>query len=189
MNILSPAPSQPRWIVWAAYAVPLCVLPSVLWRLALVVGLFDEHEAAPLGVTWGERLYVPSLSIISMGLALLTLGLVQPWGRVVPRWVPFLGGRPVPTLAAVIPATAGSVALFGLCAYVVLNGIFSWVDRGLVLIGDDQGAQMPTGLAGNLVALCYAPLFAWAPLLAIVTIAYYKTRSAEDRPGGGRLAS
>lgn len=28
--------APPRWAVWAAYAVPLCVLPSALWRLSLV---------------------------------------------------------------------------------------------------------------------------------------------------------
>ncbi|MCF2434810.1 hypothetical protein LV779_08895 [Streptomyces thinghirensis] len=36
---------------------------------------------------------------MSEALALLTLGLVRPWGEVVPRRVPLLGGRPVPVMA------------------------------------------------------------------------------------------
>lgn len=53
--------------------------------------------------------YLLLLSGLSMGLALLTLGLVHDWGERVPGWVPLLGGRTVPTRAAVFPAAAGAV--------------------------------------------------------------------------------
>lgn len=73
----------PRWAVRVAHAIPLCVLPSGLWRVALVLGLAgyntDYHWAV-----W-ERPYVIGLSVVSEGLALLALGLVRPWGEVVPR--------------------------------------------------------------------------------------------------------
>lgn len=97
--------SPRRWTVWAAYAVLLCVLPSALWRIALVAGVFDYKP--PPSASMAEAIYVPSLSVVSVALALLTLGLVQSWGEVLPRWIPLLGGRRIPTLAAVIPALAG----------------------------------------------------------------------------------
>jgi len=46
---------------------------------------------------------------IAVGGAVLTLGLVQGWGEVFPRWIPFLGGRRVPILFAVVPASLVSV--------------------------------------------------------------------------------
>jgi hypothetical protein len=186
-NELAVAPSPPRWVVWAAYAVPLCVLPSALWRLALVAGLFDEDEVHPLGGSLGEQIYVPSLSVVSMGLALLTLGLVQPWGEMVPRWIPVLGGRRVAPMAAVVPAVTGSICIFGLYAYLLLNTIFDWVDRGPVAIGADQPIPPPSGLAERLEVICYAPLLTWAPLLMVVTVAYHRRRSGEG--GGGHRAA
>ncbi|MFC5747800.1 hypothetical protein [Actinomadura rugatobispora] len=180
-NELVVAPSPPKRIVWAAYAVPLCVLPSALWRLALVAGLFDEDEVHPIGGSLAEQIYVPSLSVVSMVLALLTLGLVQPWGEALPRWIPLLGGRRVPPMAAVVPAVAGSICIFGLYAYLLLNNIFDWVDQGPVVIGGEQPIPPPSGLAGQLEVICYAPLLAWAPLLMVVTVDYHRRRSCDRR--------
>ncbi|MGW2681256.1 hypothetical protein [Streptomyces sp. NPDC001436] len=50
------------------------------------------------------------LSVLSECLALPTLGLVRSWGETVPRWIPHLGGRRVPPLAAVVPALLGAAA-------------------------------------------------------------------------------
>jgi hypothetical protein len=52
--------------VWAAYAVPLCVLPSAVWRTG---GVLDGGVSIADG-GW----YLLLLSGLSMGLALLTLG-------------------------------------------------------------------------------------------------------------------
>jgi hypothetical protein len=57
--------------------------------------------------TW-EGPYILSLTLASEALALLTFGLVRPWGAVVPAWIPFLGGRRVPAMAAVIAASLGA---------------------------------------------------------------------------------
>jgi hypothetical protein len=51
------------------------------------------------------------LSIVSELLAFSAVGLVSTWGEVFPRWIPVLGGRRVPTLAAVVPAALGTVVL------------------------------------------------------------------------------
>lgn len=160
----------PRWAVLAAYAVPLCVLPSSVWRLSPVV---NGHVSVADG-GW----YLIALSCLATVLSLLTLGLVHSWGEVVPRWVPLLGGRPVPVRAAVVPALTGAALLFGLSLYFLLNSAFGWVEQGPVLIGAEDGPLTPpTGWA----AATYAPLAAWAPLLAAVTIAYRRRRV------GGRM--
>lgn len=68
----------PRWARVAAYVVPLLTVPSGLWRLALAL---DVPGMPYPGQPAGQRLYVVFLSLLAEGLALLTLGLVQPWGR------------------------------------------------------------------------------------------------------------
>lgn len=160
----------------AAWAVPLCVLPSAVWRLALVLGVFGE-EAPPPGDSWVERIYVPSLSVVSLGLALLTVGLVQPWGERVPSWVPFLGGRTVPVRAAFIPAVVGATAVIVLCVYAVLNGHFHFVTHVRPLIGEDRQGPGITGTAERLGVWAYAPLVLWGPLLLVVAFAYRRRRT------------
>lgn len=59
---------------------------------------------------WGTA-YVFGLTLLLVSLALLTFGLVRPWGEVLPRWIPFVGGDRVPRLAAIIPAGAGATPL------------------------------------------------------------------------------
>ncbi|MFC3499757.1 hypothetical protein ACFOOK_01910 [Micromonospora krabiensis] len=146
------APS--RWAVWAAYAVPVCVLPSAIWRVSLI--FTDE---AP--TTW----YMIFLSTLSLVLALSTLGLVHRWGEQVPRWVPLLGGRPIPPGPVVILAAAGGALLVTISAYVVLNLTFQVVPRGWVGVGRDEPAHPAPGWD---VLRYYAPLIVWGPLVMAV---------------------
>uniref|UniRef100_A0AAU2JGR5 Uncharacterized protein n=1 Tax=Streptomyces sp. NBC_00049 TaxID=2903617 RepID=A0AAU2JGR5_9ACTN len=162
MNAL---PDVPRWAALTAHAVPLVTLPSGLWRIALVVGL--PVAAEPVS-TVGGMLYVLSLTVVSEALALLTLGLVQPWGETVPRWIPLLGGRRVRPLAAVIPALVGATALFALCGWV---GYIQASNLAAGTITDTPAQQV-------LLVLCYLPLLAWAPLLTVSALAYYRRRTA-----------
>lgn len=156
-------PDVPRWAVLAAHAVPLATLPSGLWRIALVAGLPVTDESAK---GWGMVLYILGLSVVSEGLALLTLGLVRGWGEVVPGWVPLLGGRRVRPLAAVVPALLGATGLFLIMAW----------------FGYAQYAGLGSGVTDSAVkqvilVVCYAPLLLWAPLLVAVTVAYYRRRT------------
>lgn len=171
----------PRWVRMAAWAVPLCVLPSALWRLALVFGAF-EGQAPPMGDSWAERLYVPGLSVVSVGLGLLTLGLVHRWGEVVPSWVPRLGGRTVPVRAAYLPAVTGAGLLMALCAYAVLNAHFHFVTRVRPLIGEDRDGADITGTAEQLGVWAYAPLVLWGPLLLVVAESYRRRRRRAQAP-------
>ena len=161
-SVLAP---PPRWAVRAAHAVPLLVLPSALWRVVLIAGLptgFDQ----PGALTLGSRASIVALSVLSELAALLTLGLVRPWGEVVPRLIPVLGDRRVPVRAVVIVACAGAAAIALICA---------WAVRGFVL-GLGPSMFSPAGLA--VLTVCYVPLLAWSPLLLAVTWSYGKRHRA-----------
>jgi hypothetical protein len=113
-----PVPGVPRWARNAAYAVPYTVFPSSLWRIAVCtfhmpIGRGQIGSGtAPSGVPGVPlELYVIVLSVVSELIAFTAVGLVSPWGEVVPRWIPALHGRRVPTLAAVVPAALGAAAL------------------------------------------------------------------------------
>ncbi|KAB1909939.1 hypothetical protein [Micromonospora sp. AMSO31t] len=159
---LRDARRAPGWAVRAAHLIPLLVLPSGLWRIALVAGL---PIGSPVDPGPGESVYIVSLSLVSEGLALLSLGLVRPWGEVFPGWLPLVGGRRVPPPFAVTVATTGAVALTLIWAYA------AW---GLPANGNDLNFT-PAGFA--LLLACYAPLLLWGPLLLALAWSYHRRHS------------
>ena len=163
-----PRPEVPRWLRWVTYGAILAPLPSALWRLGLATGLamgFSADRLAALDVPGWGSLYVAGLSLVSMGLALLALGLIRPWGEVVPGWIPILGGRRVPPLAAVLPAGLAAVLL----TVLTVAGAAGW-SREFDVAGS------PTGAAAWLMTITYVPLLAWGPLLGVTTLAYHRRR-------------
>jgi hypothetical protein len=154
------AAPPPRWAVRAAHLVSLVVLPSALWRLGLVLGfsMGATENGAPVHVTGGEAVWVLMLSVITEALALLTLGLVRPWGLRFPRTFVL------------------SLATFGVISLALIWG-YAFRD-----FPDVAGGSSELGFsdAGHVVLLaCYAPLLLWAPLLAAVTWDYARrTRPA-----------
>ncbi len=164
----APATTAPRWARRAAVAAVLTTVPSALWRIAMAVGVpvgvRDEYRAAHYAFpSWGT-VYVFGLSFLLVGLASLTLGLVQPWGEVAPRWMPVIGGKRVRPLAAVVPAAVGAILLTLL-----------WVSAlsSFGAIAEEFGLA---GAAMAVVLVCYTPLLGWGPLLGAVTVSYYRRR-------------
>ncbi len=156
----------PRWATTAAHLVALCALPSGLWRIPLAFGFsmgMLETGGAEVHMHGWESLYVIGLSVVLEGLALLTLGLVRPWGERAPRWIPLLGGRRLRPMAVVVPALAGAFALTWIWIYAI-SGFFT---RDVAFTHDGWQA---------LIVVAYMPLLAWGPLLAAVTIAYWRRR-------------
>src|SRR3569833_4403670 len=96
----------PRWAAVAAHAAPLVTLPAGIWRLFLAAGA-DLGLRPYLAIGPGEAGYIVGLSVVSEALALLTLGLVRPWGERLHRWIPVLGGRRGGPEAAIVPAAGG----------------------------------------------------------------------------------
>jgi|tagenome__1003787_1003787.scaffolds.fasta_scaffold20917915_1 hypothetical protein len=152
----------PRWADWAAQATLWCTLPSGIWRILFGLGLPAGFTGSqdPRHGPWYVLPYVIALTVLAEALAFLSMGLVRPWGEVWPRWVPFLRGRPVHPLAAIIPAALGAAAL-----------TLIWTSA-LVGTQVDPDPEMPHGAKAVILAVCYLPLVAWGPLLAAVTVAY-----------------
>jgi hypothetical protein len=161
----------PRWAVVAAHLTALTTLPSGLWRIPIALGFsmgtLEDGRAVHVG-GW-ESAYVVSLSIVAESAALLTLGLVRPWGERVPSRIPGIGGRRIPTMAVVVPAALGAVAL---------AAIWSFAFRDFPHFG---GLEFSHEAWRILLIACYAPLLLWAPLLAAVTWAYYRRRRGESK--------
>jgi hypothetical protein len=133
-------------------------------------GLDPAASSGVPGVPLG--LYVVLLSILSELLAFAAIGLVAPWGEVFPRWLPALRGRKVPTLAAVVPAALGAAVLTLLETWTAIS-----LSLGLRIDGRPKANNAPLSFGdwqGLLAILAYAPLLLWGPLLAAVTISYWK---------------
>ncbi len=78
---------------WGKWAVAIAVLVPLLyaatrwaWALGIPLGISDElfREGQAIGLWWAGA----GLATVAIGGALLTLGLVQRWGEVFPRWIP-----------------------------------------------------------------------------------------------------
>ncbi|MER6999170.1 hypothetical protein [Streptomyces sp. NPDC000410] len=156
-----PPPGRPpfrppaRWAVWVAWAAPLGVLPSAVWRV--VAGAGDGHTAT-------ESVYMLVLSCLTSGLAFLTVGLVQRWGEAFPRWIPGAAGRPVPARVIVRIARTGGVLLVLITLYSVLNNIFGFVGEGPRLIEQEREFEQPEAWVNYL----YLPAAAWGFLVLAV---------------------
>ena len=156
----------PRWAIVAAHLVTLVTVPAGLWRIALALGasLGMMSDGQPVDVHGWEALYVIALSVVTEGVALLTLGLVRPWGERAPNRFPLIGGRRLPPMAVVVPAAVGALMLQVIWAFAFRD--FPQLD-GMEFSSDGWKALMIG---------CYLPLLLWAPLLAAVTFAYYRRR-------------
>lgn len=188
MRAHEPIPGVPAWARRAALLVPLVVLPSSVWRIsavALHVPIVKDLPADSSGnlPSWiPVELYVVLLSIVSELLAFTAVGLVSTWGEVFPQWVPFLRGRRVPTLAAVIPGAIGATILTVLwIEMLVMLALGRTLTGGAI---PDDGVLDVHTWQGLLAAVMYAPLIAWGPLLGAVTFAYYRRRTTPS--GNGR---
>jgi hypothetical protein len=161
------ATAPPRWAVWAAHGVPLINLPSALWRVALVAGIplgFDDAlRIDGDGYSIGQNTYILSLTVVTELVALLSLGLVQQWGRVWPRWIPGLAGRRVPRLLPLCLAYPGALLMELIWIFATSNAL-QHSPKGVTV----------TDTGFTILALCYLPLLAWGPLLAAATYSYQR---------------
>lgn len=147
-----------RWVAWIAAAIPMTyALTRFAWLAGIPLGisgqmLDDMHET---GAVWAGT----GLAAFAVVGAMLTLGLVRPWGEVFPRWMIGLAGRRVPIKLAVVPATLVAIAVAAASL-----GFFA-TPKFLELIGDLNSAATP---------MLLWPL--WAAALGAATLAYYLRR-------------
>ena len=92
-------------------------LTRYAWALGFALGMREEDlRRGQESGTWSAGLFLATFGLVG---AALTLGLVQRWGEVFPRWMIGLAGRRVPIALAVVPASLVSVLL-------VVGGVVVW---------------------------------------------------------------
>ncbi len=130
-----------RWAVGVAVAVPVFYAATRWsWALGIPLGVaprFLRAEAAETPQIW---LAGAMLATLAVGGAVLTLGLVQRWGEIYPRWIPFLRGKRVRPRTAIIPATLVACLIPGAGLMEVRRNLPAVVAGGL---GDTWGVVVP----------------------------------------------
>lgn len=101
----------------------------------------------------------------AVAACVLTLGLILPWGRVFPGWMPGLGGRPVPARIAVVPGLAAATII-------TISAV------PVFMLSLDAGSLLEV-VVFDLVL----PLWFWGPMLALAVWAYAAWRREDDRAG------
>lgn len=168
----------PHWAVRIAHLIGLLTLPSGLWRVGVALGfsMGIRVDGAPVTIRGWEAAYVLGLSLFSEGVALLSLGLVRPWGELFPRRLPVIGGRRVPPVAATALAATGAVALTAIWTYATVGYVADTVSGA-----PEQGFVFSGGWWEVLIVACYLPLLLWGPLLLVLTRAYHRRRGDPRR--------
>ena len=145
-----------RWGRRATILAAVCPLPYTLLRMTWLTpwpqGLGDGHGEM---LDEGVRVFGVALGLAAVGGAWLTLGLISRWGEVWPAWLPGLRGRPVPVLAAVVPASVVALALSAASVSLVVMSVREDVWWLLLMI----------------------PAPVWGPALGLATYAYYRRRT------------
>ncbi|MFG2245155.1 hypothetical protein [Spirillospora sp. NPDC048823] len=145
--------SAARWGRKLTIAAALMPLPYGLIRLTW---LTPWPVAFPEDAGWGVWITGILLGFASEGGALMTRGLIRPWGEVWPRWVPALHGRSIPVAVPTFAALTASVMLALLTVFVAM--------------------ETASGDADLLGTVVFVPLGLWGPLLAGAALAYYYRR-------------
>lgn len=76
----------------------------------------------------GFQMVSYSAGVLVMFAGFFLLGLVKPWGKTVPQWVPLIGGRSVHPLIFLIPTLIGS-------AFATAHGVSGVITKVLHLLG------------------------------------------------------
>ena len=120
--------------------------------------------------------YVLGLESIQVLAAVLSLGLIYPWGERVPRWLPGLGGREIPRIVPLAVGGSGNALLYCISAALVIR-------FGSVWLGLARGSTPADSMNGWQVAVlvaAYAPMLAlWAPALTVGLVGYWRRRIPE----------
>ncbi|MBW9207813.1 hypothetical protein KV097_17895 [Mumia sp. zg.B17] len=162
-RLQQPSTRLDRITTIATVVAAVCPLPYVLLRStwlfpdALFTGPLTPADLDPAMRLWGLL-----LGAAALGGSILTVGLLRPWGRVFPAWMPSLRGRTVPVAAAAVPGYAVAFVLTATAPSIVLLSI-------------EQAADGDTAALWMLGVL---PFWAWGPALAVAVWGYVRSRRA-----------
>lgn len=147
---------------WTLIAIEAPVVYAVTRLLMFVeapgFGGFDEEtRAAGLG-----------LALAAIAGAVLTLGLIRPWGERFPRWAIGLAGRRVPPDLAVLPALVVAGLILAASRAIAVGAVAAGSDAWRVV------AEAP------LVSLPHLLWPVWGCALALAALGYQRRRAATD---------
>ena len=161
-----------RWAVAVAVAVPVGYALT-RWAYVLDIPLGTSRAVLRKEAADGPGIWLAGAMLATMGAggALLTVGLIRPWGEVYPSWIPYLRGKPVRPRTAIIPATA--VALLVTSAGLTA---LRWLATGRIdLTADNWGFFVPE---------FFWPV--WGGALGMAALAYHLRRRGRcDHCGRG----
>ncbi|MBS4196029.1 DUF3995 domain-containing protein [Lederbergia citri] len=114
---------------WPAYA-------GCMWAVLYAIFVrFLEAAGGGIITTYGraedpEALYMASYiaGVVIMLCGFCLLGLVKPWGKIVPRWIPLISGRNIHPLVLLIPTLSGT-------AFLLAHAISGMLTKSLFLAG------------------------------------------------------
>ncbi len=148
-----------RWATWTAAAIPAAyAVTRLAWAAGIPLGIEPEFlaEMRGTGLVWAGA----GLGGFALAGAVLTLGLVQRWGEVFPRWMPGPAGRRVPIRLATVPASLVAISVTSASVgFLTADGFLT------TFTGDVSLATLPMVLW---------PL--WGVALGAATLAYHLRR-------------
>jgi hypothetical protein len=153
-----------RWGRWAAAVAVISPLIYAgtrwAWALGIPLGISDEYlRLGAIDGAWVAGAALASVAVVGAGL---TVGLVAPWGEVFPRWMPAVGGRGVPPMLAILPAS--------LVAVIVTSAGLMFIR---MLANDRSGALTADGWAPMGPTVLWP---VWGLALGIATLGYHLRR-------------
>jgi hypothetical protein len=152
-----------RTAVYVTMVVPVFyAITRYAWVLGIPLGISENYlRLGQESGLWTSGLFLATFGLVG---AVLTLGLVQRWGEVFPRWMIGLAGRRVPIALAVVPASIVSVLL-------MVGGIAIWSSYAQMVVAAEASGQNFWIVVGP------TTLFpVWAVSLAVATLGYYYRR-------------
>ena len=177
-----------RWgriAVYVAMVAPVFyALTRYAWALGIPLGMTQEYlRAGQESGMWTSGLFLATFILV---VALMMLGLVQPWGEVFPRWMIGLAGRRISIALVVIPAALASVLL-------IVGGIGIWNNLAQMVANAVAAGAEGFGLIGEMIFQVGPTLLfpVTGVALAVATLGYYYRRrgpcSVCGRGGSGAI--
>jgi hypothetical protein len=148
-----------RWAAWTAAVIPAgYAVVRLAWAAGVPLGVSADFlaEMHASGLVWAGA----GLGAFALVGAVLTLGLVQRWGEVFPRFLPGLAGRRVPIRLATVPATVVAISV---------------TSASVGFLTTDGFLRMFTGgISSATLPMVLWPL--WGVALGAATLAYHLRR-------------
>jgi hypothetical protein len=152
-----------EWGKWFTYVAVVMALPYGIvrwaWAIGIPLGTNNSSMVGNIDIVITEAI-LGGLCIVG---GILTLGLIQKWGVIFPRWCLFLAGKQIPIWFVMVPATLMS-AIITITALKLSPQIISMMINGSIT-SENWGHFVPF--------LSWLP---WGISLGMATLAYYLKR-------------